>query len=142
MPGKIAILYPSIVMALMTVAVILGLGARRFLAVQRRAFNPRYYVTFNGESPEPPSLRQHSRHVQNHFEVPPLFHLAVWGTYVAGEVTTATIVAAWFFVAARAGHSLVHLTYNTVIHRFAMFGLGVFAALFLWIHLLMSVSHA
>src|ERR1041384_6801249 len=137
-PAKIAILYPSAVMAVMTLLIIIALGARRFAAVQQRAFNPKYYVTFSGESPEPPSLRQHSRHVQNHFEIPPLFHLAVWGTYVAGEVTSVTLIAAWFFVATRAVHSLIHLTYNSVPHRFIAFLLGVFTTLFLWVQLLRS----
>jgi len=142
MPAKIAILYPSIVMALMTLCVILALGARRLAAVRARQVHPKYYVTFSGENPEPQSLKQHSRHVNNHFEVPPLFHIAAWGTYLVGEVTTTAVALAWFFVASRAIHSLIHLTYNTVIHRFFVYGLGVIATLVLWIHLAMSLGHA
>jgi hypothetical protein len=141
-PAKIAILYPSIAMALLSLGVILSLGARRFTAVQRRQFNPKFYRTFSGESPEPESLRQHSRNAQNQFEIPPLFHLAVWGTYLAGEVTTVTIAAAWFFVVSRAVHSAIHLTYNQVPHRFFVFGLGVVTVLFLWVRLLMGLGHA
>ncbi|TXH03745.1 MAG: hypothetical protein E6R07_10015 [Nevskiaceae bacterium] len=133
------ILYPSIVMAMMTLLLLLALGARRFIAVRRRAVNLRYYRTYDDGGGEPPALRRHSRHVQNHFEVPPLFHLAVWGTYAAGDVTAATIGAAWFFVATRVVHAAIHLGPNNVSQRFFVFGLGVLAVLYLWLQLLLSL---
>jgi len=139
MPAKIAILYPSIAMAVLSLALLLALGARRFLAVRRRQVNFKYYRTFDTPDGEPQSLRQHSRNVNNQFEVPPLFHLAVWGTYIAGEVTAVTVAAAWLFFVSRCVHSAIHLTYNTVLHRFAVYGIGLLATLFLWVRLLGSV---
>ncbi len=139
MPAKIAILYPSIVMALLTLTLILALGARRFTAVRSRAVDYRFYRTYD-EGSEPEGLRKHTRHVQNHFELPPLFHIAVWGTFLAGEVTTVTVAAAWLFVVSRCVHSAIHLTYNTVLHRFLMYGVGLFALIFLWLRLAMSIG--
>jgi len=136
---KIAIVYPSIAMALFTIAMVFSLGLRRFYAVRARRVNPKYYRTYT-EGDEPESMRQHSRHVQNHFEVPPLFHLAVWGTYLAGEVTAAAVFAAWFFVAARGVHSFLHLTSNIVIQRFVAYGFSLFAVLYLWLRLLISIA--
>lgn len=139
MGGKVAILYPSVVMAVLTILLLVSMGLRRYAAVARREVNPKYYRTFS-DGAETETLRKHSRHVQNHFEIPPLFHLAVWGTYIVGDVTPVAVGAAWFFVATRVAHSFIHLTYNTVIHRFFVFGLGVFTVLFLWLRLLLALG--
>lgn len=81
-----------------------------------------------------------STRVQNHFEVPPLFHLAVLATYATDQVTPIAVNAAWFFVAARCAHSAIHLTYNNVTHRFFVFGLGALAVVFLWVRLLLVLT--
>lgn len=104
MPDKILILYPSITMALLTIAMILGMGLRRLLAVRTRKVGIKYYRTYHEGSAEPESMRQHSRHVQNHFELPTLFHLAVWGTFLAGSVSALTLSMAWLFVGSRCLH--------------------------------------
>ena len=140
MIGKFSILYPSIVMAVLTVVMILALGARRLAAVRKRAVALRYYRTYDQVEGETGSLRQHARHVQNHFEVPPLFHLGVLATFAAGEVTPLAVGVAWFFVASRCVHSVIHLTYNNVTHRFLVYGAGLLALLFLWLRLLMTLA--
>lgn len=135
-----AILYPSAVMALLTLGLLLAMGLRRFIAIQQRKVSIKYYTVY-AEGAEPNAMRKHSRHVQNHFEVPPLFHLAVWGTYALGAVTPAAVYAAWFFVATRCVHSVIHLTSNNVSQRFFVFGLGVFTVTWLWASLLLSLPH-
>ena len=134
--SKAAILYPSAVMALFTLTLLLAMGLRRFAAIQRRTVSIKHYRTY-AEGAEPESMRQHSRHVQNHFEVPPLFHLVVWGTYALDQVTPVAVYAAWFFVATRALHSFIHLGSNDVSKRFFVFGLGVMTVAFLWARLLL-----
>jgi hypothetical protein len=138
MAGKIALLAPSAAMALMTLVVLLTLGLRRFAAVRNRVVSVKYYTTYT-EGAEPEALRRHTRHVQNHFEVPPLFHLVVFGTYLVGQVDALTLVVAWFFVASRLVHSVIHLGHNNVSHRFLVFGLGVLAVLFLWVRLVLTI---
>lgn len=139
MLDKTAILYPSIVMALITLGLLLSMGLRRLFAIRARAVSIKHYRTYS-EGSEPESMRQHSRHVQNHFEVPPLFHLAVWGTYAADAVSSTAVFAAWFFVGARCLHSAIHLTYNNVSHRFLAFGLGLFAVAYLWLRLALTLA--
>jgi hypothetical protein len=139
MPDKTIILYPSIVMALLTLAMILSMGLRRFLAVQTRRVGIKYYRTYDDGPGEPERMRQHSRHVQNHFELPTLFHLAVWATFLLGTVNALTLAVAWLFVGSRCLHSFIHLGYNDVTHRFLAYGLGLFAVLFLWARLLATL---
>ena len=135
-----AIFYPAIALAIMTMTLIFAMGLRRFFAVRTRTVNGRYYVTFDASEGEPPSLRRHSRNVQNLFEMPPLFYAVVIALYVTGHVDAVAIAAAWVFVACRALHSFIHITYNTVLHRFFVYGFGVMTVAFLWIKLLLSLS--
>ncbi len=130
-----SILYPSIAMALLTLALLVYMGLTRAGAVRRGEVNPRFYRSYReGEQPE--ALHVLGRHVQNHFEVPPLFHVAVLATYVTGLVDGLAVLLAWSFVGLRIAHTLVHLGGNRVPRRFAVFALSVLALAGLWLHLM------
>ena len=45
----------------------------------------------------------------------------------------AGLALAWAYVACRALHSLIHLTYNNVLHRLAAFAAGNVVLLVIWI---------
>lgn len=137
---RVDILYPAVAMALLTLTLIFALGLRRFIAVRTRKVNHRYYLTYDISDGEPPSLRRHTRNVQNLFEVPPLFYAVLIAIYVAGSVDQAMLVAAWAYVALRVVHSCIHLSYNRVSHRFPVFGASVMVLAFLWIKLLLSLG--
>jgi hypothetical protein len=77
------ILLPSIAMALLTLGLLLYMGLRRVAAVKRGEVSVKFYRAYrDGEQPE--RLHVLGRHIQNHFEVPPLFHVVVLATYVTG----------------------------------------------------------
>lgn len=134
------ILYPAVAMALMTVSLIFCLGLRRFVAVRTRKVNHRYYLTYDISDGEPPSLRRHTRNVQNLFEAPPLFYAVLIMIYVAGRVDQTVLIAAWSYVVLRVLHSCIHLTYNKVPHRFVVYGSSMFVLAFLWIKLALSLG--
>jgi hypothetical protein len=74
---------------------------------------------------------------RNLFEVPVLFFAACLAFAVSGRTSAAAVLLAWLYVALRAAHSLIHLSYNRVMHRFTVYAastLTVFAlwALFAW----------
>lgn len=82
-----------------------------------------------------------TRNFSNLFEVPVLFYVGALA-YIALDLTAPTpILCAWLFVAARALHSLIHLTYNNVLHRLIIFGLGNICLLVMWITI-MQASNA
>lgn len=60
----------------------------------------------------------------NLFELPVLFYVLCLALAATGLTTPGHIAAAWVFVALRVAHSLIHLTYNRVIHRFIAWMLG------------------
>jgi hypothetical protein len=138
MTGDQAILLPSIAMALLTLSLILFMGLHRVHAVRRRRVHIRFFRTFRGDE-MPEDLHIVHRHVHNHFELPPLFHVAIVATYAAGAVTPLAVTLGWAFLATRCVHTLIHLTYNNVNHRFLAYGAGLMIVAALWIHLLVAL---
>ena len=55
------------------------------------------------------------------FEVPVLFYTVSILIYITGMVDSFYIGCGWAYVALRAVHSLIHITYNRVTHRFLAF---------------------
>jgi hypothetical protein len=55
---------------------------------------------------------------RNLFEVPVLFYLLCVALALNGGSTPAFVAAAWGYVGLRVLHSLIHVTYNRVVHRF------------------------
>ena len=54
-------------------------------------------------------------------------------------VDAAGLALAWAYVACRALHSLIHLTYNNVLHRLAAFAASNVVLLVIWIRLVLAV---
>lgn len=65
-------IYPSIAMFALSFFCILMLGRARYNAIRKGEVRISYFRTYN-EGEQPARLHLLSRHVQNHFEVPPLF---------------------------------------------------------------------
>lgn len=62
----------------------------------------------------------------NLFELPVLFYVLCISLYVTGMIDFVHIVLAWCFVALRIAHSVIHVTYNKVMHRFLVYAAGGF----------------
>ena len=76
---------------------------------------------------------------RNLFEVPVLFY-ALAAIALGMRVTPPWLVAgAWGFVALRAVHSLIHCTYNRVMHRLAAFLAGFALLVGLWVMFFLSL---
>jgi hypothetical protein len=133
-----AIFLPVAALAALTTVVALLLVRARFRAAYRgqvSAGDFRY-----GESERvPPEARLPSRNLSNLFEFPLLFYVACVILYVVGAVDAAGLALAWAYVACRALHSLIHLTYNNVYHRLAAFAAGNVVLLVIWIRLVLAV---
>lgn len=135
---KVTIIYPAIAMFFLSSFLLLKLGLSRFAAVKRGDISLKYYRTFN-KGCEPDRLHILSRHVQNHFEVPPLFYVGVIMTYITDSVGAVAVIAAWSFVILRAVHTYIHLGGNNVTVRFACFAASMTCLAVLWLTLLFSL---
>lgn len=133
-----AIFYPTVAMFTLSIGLIFFLGIKRFLAIQQGKVRISYYKTYNkGEQTE--RLHLLGRHIQNHFEVPPMFYAGVVISYLIGATDTMSIMLAWGFVAARTVHSCIHLGSNNVSQRFFVFGLSLLCLTGLWLKIFLSL---
>ena len=133
------IIFPTVAMFMLTFSVIAYTGASRLAAIRRGDVSIRYYRRYN-EGEQTPRLQVIGRHLQNHFEVPPLFYVAILFLYVTGSVTPAAIALAWLYFASRCVHSFIHLGSNNVTHRFIAFAGSGLILTSLWILLLVAVA--
>lgn len=129
------ILYPAVAMFALTAGCIFTLGIARYRAIHQRQVRISFYQTYDkGSQPERLHLLQ--RHVQNHFEVPPLFYAGVISLYATGAVGPVSLGLAWMYVAARCVHSYIHLGSNDVSQRFFTFGFSLLCLCGIWLALL------
>jgi hypothetical protein len=126
-------------MFMLTASVIAYTGGSRLAAIRRRDVSIRYYRLYT-EGVQTPRLQLIGRHLQNHFEVPPLFYIAVIFLYVTDSVTPLAVVLAWLYFGSRCVHSFIHLGSNNVTHRFFAFALSGLILIGIWILLLLSVA--
>ena len=87
-----------------------------------------------GESPAVPGeVAIPNRNMMNLLELPMLFYVAALMYYVTGKVDPMVLGIAWAYVALRAIHSLIHVTYNNVVHRLTAFTLSNFVLGAFWV---------
>lgn len=128
-------LFPMLALVGWTMGVLALMGARRLSS----RLHPREFAL--GESAVvPPPVSLPNRNFMNLLEVPVLFYVVCLTFYVTGQTTAWTIGLAWAFVALRVVHTLVHLTYNNVMHRLTAFAPANFALLALWVILLVRLG--
>ena len=128
---KILIIYPAIAMFFLTFSMIMVLGFSRFIAIRQHKVSIKFYKTYN-EGQQSDRLHLLNRHIQNYFEVPPLFYVGVILTFIVDGVSLPALIFAWLFFILRCLHAYIHLGSNNVSRRFFCFGLSLAALLGLW----------
>lgn len=127
-----AILLPLVGMAALTAVVQLLIPFARIHSVRRGEITIDDFAL--GESSKvPPRVRIPNRNYMNLLEFPILLYPACLIAYVATDVSELMVAVAWTFVALRALHSAIHLTYNHVLHRVVAFGLSNVTMVTLWV---------
>lgn len=132
------ILYPMFGLVALTFIVLLQIPITRF----RAGFAGKVTASdFRlGESADvPDSVRLPNRNYMNLLELPVLFYVACLALYVSDRADAVVVALAWAYVGLRALHSLIHLTYNHVIHRLSAFALSNFVLAALWIRFFLSL---
>lgn len=129
----LSILYPVFALAAWTATVLLLIPIHRVRAgIKGR-------VTVNdfryGESAQvPPDVSIPNRNYMNLLELPILFYVASLMLYASANAPSPALLAtAWTYVVLRVAHSVVHLSYNNVLHRLGLFALSNFVLIALWV---------
>jgi hypothetical protein len=119
-------------LALLTFAVLGLMPLRRVRAVREghaKVNDFRY-----GESAAvPPFAVIVNRNYMNLLELPLLFYTICLMFHAANRVGALALILAWSYVALRFVHSVIHLSYNRVLHRLAVFAASNAVLGALWI---------
>ena len=127
-----AILVPVFVLAAWTGLVLLLIPVVRIRAALRREVVADDFR--HGESAQVPRhVSMPNRNYMNLLELPVLFYVACLLLFATGGASSAALGCAWAYVGLRIVHSGIHLTYNHVLHRLAVFALSNFVLLALWV---------
>lgn len=119
-------------MGLLTFVVLGFIPARRFRAVFAGQVTAEDFAL--GESARVPGhVSLANRNYMNLLELPMLFYAACLALFVTGTVDGLALGFAWAYVALRAVHSLIHVTYNKVVHRLVLFAVSNFVLMGLWL---------
>jgi len=135
---KTAILYPVFALAFWTSLVLLQIPIARFRAAFRREVGPADFEY--GESAKvPPQVSLPNRNYMNLLELPVLFYVVCLLIFVCEVATLPMLALAWSYVGLRFLHSVIHLTYNHVIHRLTVFATSNVVLVALWVVTAMRV---
>jgi hypothetical protein len=131
MNAHFTIFLPMAVLALWTLLVLLLIPMARFKAGRQRRVTTEDFRY--GESAQvPDAVRLPNRNFMNLLEVPVLFYVAGFMAFLMQQADGFIVAASWAYVALRVGHSLVHLSYNNVMHRLGLFALSNGVVVVIW----------
>ena len=126
------IFWPMIVMALLTFIALGLMPIRRIRSARRGETTLEDYKV--GESARVPAdVSLPNRNYMNTLELPVLFYVLSLALYATHRVDAVFLSLAWLYVALRAGHSLIHLTYNKVAHRAIPFIISNLVLIAMWV---------
>lgn len=128
------LIYPMFAMFLLTAVVLARLYLARVRAVREGQIEVAYYRLYQGAA-EPPGSAAVARHFENLFEAPVLFYAVCLAGLATHRDSTAMLILAWCYVAARIVHAAVHLTSNRIFWRMRVYMVSWAVLTALWIAL-------
>lgn len=122
---------PMGVLALVTFIVLGNIPLRRFAAARAGRVSATDF-RFGESAAVPGDVSIPNRNYMNLLELPMLFYVGCLMYFVSQHVDQIVIVVAWTYVALRAIHSAIHITYNNVMHRLTVFAISNFVLIGFW----------
>ena len=132
------ILSPVFALAGLTFTVLLLIPIARFRAVMADQVAVDDFA-FGGSGRVPQRTELPNRNYMNLLEMPVLFYVACVAFYMTNTVDRTALILAWSYVALRAVHSAIHISYNKVIHRLSVFVASNVVLVVLWLRLFFSL---
>ena len=130
-PGVRAILWPVFAQVVLTAAVWVALYVARLGELHRRRLDPQGLATSRLAAGVLENVAA-ADNFRNLFEVPVLFYAVVPLLVLANAATGTAVTLGWAFVALRTAHSVIHITYNRVVHRFAAYAASTLCVFAMW----------
>lgn len=131
---RVEILFPVLALACLTLSILFVLGILRVGGLATGRLPQTYYRLFReSDNEEPDILRAIARNYHNLLELPVLFYVGCLVAYTADLVSQSLVSLAWGYVALRVVHTAVHIGYNQVRYRSAVFVTSYFVLLGFWV---------
>ncbi len=133
------LVFPMFGMVLLTASTLLRTAWARVAWVRENPKNIKHFKLIDITAfPEHMALL--TRNFTNLMEMPILFYVVCLIALTLQISSPILVCLAWSYVVLRAIHTIIHTTYNRVIHRFAAFLLSNVVLLILWIQTVVSVA--
>ena len=128
------LILPMATLVGLTVFVMLWMLYLRVNAVRTRKLSPRYFKLNKGaEVPE--KLEAVTQNYHNLLEVTTLFYVACILAMLLNKNLELFSYYAWAYVGFRFIHSVIHTSYNHIIHRLTAFAASCMVLIVMWIEL-------
>jgi hypothetical protein len=114
------IFLPLFAMVALTFMVWVRLYIDRISELRRQGISPQDIST-SRQMAEQLNNTNAADNFKNLFEMPVLFYVFCLTIFVTESVTSVFIGCAWLYVLLRVAHSVIHCTYNNVLHRFTVY---------------------
>jgi hypothetical protein len=122
---------PCAALVLVTALVWVKLYVDRLGEMRRRGVSPQSLATVRDAAGRLEKTAA-ADNFRNLFEVPVLFYVLCVAIAANGGSTPGLVTAAWAYVGLRALHSLIHVTYNRVTHRFLVYAASTVLVFGMW----------
>jgi len=132
------ILLPVMTLMGWTFTVFLFITYQRFKGVLTRKLAVNDFK-FGESANVPGAVSIPNRNFINLLEMPVLFYVVCLTAYVAQGTDSQVLALAWSYVSLRVIHSLIHLTYNKIVHRFAFYAASNIVLALIWVRLLLQL---
>ncbi len=137
--STIEIVWPCIALVVLTAIVWVRLYVERIGEIRARRIDPQALATVAQGFQVLRNVKA-TDNFRNLFEVPVLFYVLCVLALTLQLVSPFLIYGSWIFVALRATHSVVHITYNRVIHRFALYTASTVVLFAMWTALAVELA--
>jgi hypothetical protein len=133
------ILAPMCGMVFLTLLVWLWMYYTRLTTIARSGKDPQILADEARATALLKDVVNPSDNFENLFEMPVLFYVAVLTIFVSGMSDEIFVKMAWGYVILRALHSLIHCSYNRIVHRFAAYAVSSLVVWGMWVRIAMRI---
>ena len=127
---KTLILYPAILMMILTLFLYVKNYLDNVKAKKSNAIKFSYFKIYEGEVPDYVSTSRQT--LKNQFELPIFFYFLTAIILVFDQVSQLDLIFGWIFVISRYVHCYIRLSSNYVPYRAKVFKLGIIILIVWW----------
>jgi hypothetical protein len=139
-PNAYNLLLAALAMVLLTAAVGLRMLYSRVQEMRQKRLHPQKAATSKTMAANLENV-QAADNFRNLFETPVLFYALVACAVAAAYAPPWLVIGAWCYFGLRVVHTIIHCTYNNVMHRLAVFAIGFVLLLGLWIAFVLTLPN-